>query len=472
MATITFGQTGTRPYGVLTVTEKTTSIPDNTSTLAITLILKRPYNIESSATKTASCTVNGVSYSWSGTIGGSGDLVLISKTLTVPHNADGTKTISLSASITMDITWSGESVGTIRGSGSMQLTSLPVNRPTIGSVSYLDANSSCVRITGNNQQIVQNQSLVRFNVTGIVAYNATIQSVTATVNGTVYYLNANGSTATNAGITINSGTDVEAVITVTDSRGLQSTKTITITMVAWSIPSAIITAERQNNFYTQTSITVDAGYTNVGSNTVSITYTATEDSGTLANVSGTLQDGVTSVVNLDNNYSWTVWVHLTDSFGGKSSYKAFVSRGMPIIFFDYQKSSVGINCFPVGEKTLEVNGKQIATHTRVNVSASVTTTSSLAYTGVSIKIPAGCMFVLSGCIAYNSAKPVQVTLSTSSTNGTYCVACNEGTQVYAPLVCTGTEYASGDTTIYLWAKWASASSTETPVWIKGYYIPI
>ncbi len=472
MATVTFGNIGTRPYGVLTVTETATDLVNNTSTVSIVLTLKRPYEISSSATKTATCTVNGTAYSWSGSIGGSGDLVLISKTQTVYHNADGSKTISLSASIVLDITWSGEWVGTIRGNGTMQLSTLPVNKPSIGSVTYKDVNSTTVAITGNNQQIVQNQSYVSFTVTGIQAYYATISRVTATVNGSVYDLTVSGSTATNSGIQINSGSNVDAVITVTDSKGLSTSKTITITMVAWSIPTAVITAERQNNYYTATTLTVNAGYTQVGSNTVSITYSCTDDNQRLATVSGTLQDGVASTVDLDNTTSWTVWVHLTDSFGGKSSYKASVSRGMPIIFFDYVKSSVGINCFPVGEKTLEINGKEITAPTRVNVQVSANTTNSLAYTGASIKIPAGCMFVLSGCIAYNSAKPVQVTLSTSNTNGTYAVACNEATQNYAPLVCTGTDYASGDTTIYLWAKWASASSTKTPVWIKGYYIPV
>lgn len=74
MATITFGNTGTRPYGVLTVTETATSVANNTSTLSIKLVLKRPYAVASSQNKSATVTVNGTSYSWSGIDNGVGDL--------------------------------------------------------------------------------------------------------------------------------------------------------------------------------------------------------------------------------------------------------------------------------------------------------------------------------------------------------------------------------------------------------------
>ena len=125
MATITFGKSGSRPYGVLTVTETSTSTANNTSTLSISLVLKRPYSVSSSANKTASCTINGTTYSWSGSIGGSGDKTLISKTQTVKHNDNGSKTISISASIALNLTWSGSYVGTISGNGDMALTNIP-----------------------------------------------------------------------------------------------------------------------------------------------------------------------------------------------------------------------------------------------------------------------------------------------------------------------------------------------------------
>ena len=130
--TITFGQSGSRPYGVLTVTETATNNTANTSTVSITLTLKRPHTYTSTTTKHASCTINGTEYTWSGKIGSgvTGDLLLISKTQTIPHNSDGSKTISISAWIELKLQWSDGYIDTISGSGTMPLTTLKLY-PTV-----------------------------------------------------------------------------------------------------------------------------------------------------------------------------------------------------------------------------------------------------------------------------------------------------------------------------------------------------
>lgn len=552
--TLTLGSTANqRPYGVLTVTETSTSTANNTSTLSITLVLKRPSAVSSSASKSASCTINGTTYSWSGTIGGSGDKTLISKTQVVTHNNDGTKSISISASIVLDITWGGVALGTISNSGAMTLTNIPryasvtqsmnartettvtmkwasdsvvdyiwystnngsswtginvsdgtggtyqisglaanttyqiktrvrrkdsqlttdssalsvttfaypyansmpnftigskltiglynplgrtvsitmiaadnsemgggsgdttsgtslsgwnnaawvdfwyksipnaksgtykvkvtygnvsttktggtytvnasVCAPIIGAVSYGDDDATVVAITGNNQDIVQNQSKVRFAASSLSAQQyATVQSCSVKVNGETFSLSLNNAKTSGSvsNVVIDSGTDVEAVFTLTDSRGVTATRKLSVNMLAWTVPSAIITLQRHNNFYTETDIKVDADFASInGNNQITITYAATKDGDSSASVSGSLQDDVTSVVNLDNNYAWTVIFTLVDSFGGTTTYTAFISRGMPIIYFDRLKSSVGINCFPAYEKSLEVNGVNI-----------------------------------------------------------------------------------------------------------------
>lgn len=125
MASINFGSTsGNRPYGTLTVTQTSQNIANNTSTISYSLVLHRPSNVSSSASKSWSCTINGVTHSGSGSIGGSGNKTLLSGTQTISHNSDGTKSISFSASIGLAITWSGNYIGTISGSGSMNLTTI------------------------------------------------------------------------------------------------------------------------------------------------------------------------------------------------------------------------------------------------------------------------------------------------------------------------------------------------------------
>lgn len=126
MATITIGSTaGKRPYLQLNVWESSTNTGANQSTVSFSLILKRPSRISSSASKSWSASIDGQNFSGSGSIGGSGDKTLLSGSKVVGHNADGSKSIGFSASASLNITWSGQWLGTISGSGSMGLTKIP-----------------------------------------------------------------------------------------------------------------------------------------------------------------------------------------------------------------------------------------------------------------------------------------------------------------------------------------------------------
>lgn len=542
---LTFGQSGTRPYGVLTVTETSVDAVNNTSILSIKLVLKRPYSITSSVTKSASCTINGATYTWSGTIGGSGDLTLISKTQTIPHNADGTKSISISASIELDLTWSGASVGTISGSDTMTLTkitryasitqtvvsktentvamkwnsdsvvdyiwystndgstwhginvadgtsgsytinnlyanstynirtrirnkstqlttdstkltvntyaypyansmpnftigsalkigvfnplghtvtidligadgaicasntlsgtsitgfndettqdklyaSIPnaksgtyqikitygdkistvnggtytinqnVCNPIIGEVSYRDTNSDTIALTENVQDVIKGHSIVGYNASGLTAMkSATITSCAVAVNGKSFDLVVNGDSASGVGGIIESSNNVDAVFIVTDSRGLTVTKSISVRMLDWINPTAIVELKRHNNFYSETDIKVDADYSNInGNNQVTITWNAKKSGSNQYSASGTVQNNITTVITLDNAYAWDVDITITDKLGGMAYYSANIAVGMPIIYFDRILSAVGINCFPTKEKAFMIEG--------------------------------------------------------------------------------------------------------------------
>ena len=236
--------------------------------------------------------------------------------------------------------------------------------PSIESADYEDTNATTIALTGNDKDIVRNKSTLSYSASGLTAKNgASLSSCSVTVNGQTIALTVSGSNASGTGGVIDSAMDIDAVFTVTDSRGLTGTYTKTINMLDWSEPSAIINLQRQDNFYTETDLTVDADFAYInGNNQITITYQATKEGDSTPSVSGTLQDNVTSVVNLDNNYAWTVVVTLVDSLGGTTSYSLWISRGMPIIYFDRLKSSVGINCFPKKEKSLEVNGYDLTFH--------------------------------------------------------------------------------------------------------------
>lgn len=549
--TLTFGRVGSRPYGQLIINE-TSVLPElNQSVISIQLVLKRPYNIESTATKTATCTINGTTYDWVGTIGGRGDKVLISKTQVVPHNDDGSKTIFVSASITLEITWSGIWVGKIQGSDAITLTKIPrtalvtqtladrtetsltinwstnevidrlwyssdngstwtqetitegrvgsyvienltvgteyniktkVRRksnqlvsesstmvastyrypyaeimpnftigvpllvtlanplnhtitvelidsnnnsvksqeatgsivlgfndtdtqnalyqsipnskrgqykirvtynshvstntggyyevdesqcsPSFGTVSYRDINQTVVAITQDDQKIVQNHSIVRYGITGMSAQKyASISSCSVLVNGNNYNLTITGASANGGDAAISSGVDTWAKFSLTDSRGITATTWEKITILKYKAPTAIITLKRQSNFYTDTDLKVNANYASInGHNAITITYRARKSGSSQYTVSGTVQDNVQSVIQLDNEYAWEVEVTLTDSLGGTKTYTGsdlWVQKGTPLFFIDRKKYSIGLNCFPKGENTLELNGNQV-----------------------------------------------------------------------------------------------------------------
>ena len=233
--------------------------------------------------------------------------------------------------------------------------------PVIGSATYADTNPFTIEATGDTSKIIRNQSTVVYTASGLAGANgSTITACTVTVNGNTINLTVNGTTATGGGGVIDSAYDVEAVFTVVDSRGIIKTKSVTVTMLDWTLPSAIITLYRKDNFYSETYITVDADFSYIeGANQGVITYKARKNGTSTWTVSGTLQDNVQSTFTADNNYDWEVVVTLTDIFNVSVSYNLHLSRGIPIIYFDRLKSSVGVNCFPTHNNSFEVNGKTI-----------------------------------------------------------------------------------------------------------------
>lgn len=114
------------PYVVLYLTQDSQSVNDNTSRLLYELILYRPSSVSSGASKSYSIYVNGSKVaSGTTTIGGSGRKEIKTGYVTVGHNSDGTKTVSFSFSLQIDITFSGSWIGTVSASSSTSLTTIP-----------------------------------------------------------------------------------------------------------------------------------------------------------------------------------------------------------------------------------------------------------------------------------------------------------------------------------------------------------
>jgi hypothetical protein len=237
-----------------------------------------------------------------------------------------------------------------------------VNSNPTFNTSYLDTNSTTTAITGNNQQIIRNNSTLQVKVTSASAKNyATLNKATCVINGTTYNASFSGSNATfNIG-KLNVSSNTTAKVTVIDSRGISTSKTLTITVLDWVLPTAIISLQRQNNFYSETDINVNAEYSNLDNkNTITIKIREKKTSDSTYGSYTTLQDNVTTTLTLDNTYAWDVQVLLQDKLGS-TTYNLTIDRGIPIAFFDRLKRSLGINCFPDDQESLEVDGDNILT---------------------------------------------------------------------------------------------------------------
>lgn len=343
-------------------------------------------------------------------------------------------------------TYSGS---TVIGTSSCTIIAHVVNSNPTFEVSHEDSNSKTVAITGNDQYIIRNNSTLQINVRNARALNsATLKSITAVVNGNAYTGGLNGSTGViNVGV-INVSYDTEVTVKLTDSRGNEGIREITVLVYDWTLPSAIIKLNRKNNYYSESILNVNANYAPIGGkNSVTIKYRTKKVSDSSYGSYATVQNNADTNFTADNEYEWDVQVEVSDRIG-KTTYNLILSKGIPITYTDILKNSFGVNCFPKYSKSLEVNG-----------------------------------VCLSGQVLYSSASGTAgtVTLSDSAANYTYLEifyrssgdnACGS-VKVYSPngkLVHLGTIHYVAD---YDYAKFALVTvSGETITFSQNYQITL
>lgn len=226
--------------------------------------------------------------------------------------------------------------------------------------SYYDTNSKTVAITENNQKIIQNNSTLRIEISNAEAKKyASLKSVSVNLNGANYSGVFSGKSAVVDVGTVNISYDINASVTVFDSRGNSTTKSLAIVIEYWQLPTAVINIRRDSNYYSDCKITVSADYSLLDDkNTVAIKYRLKRSDSSAWSDYTSLENYATGQFIADNAYKWTVQVEVSDKLGS-TTYNVDLAKGVPIIYFDRQKQSVGVNCFPKNEGSLEVNGKTI-----------------------------------------------------------------------------------------------------------------
>lgn len=269
--------------------------------------------------------------------------------------------------------------------------------PTITGLEYYDTNSDTIAITGDDTKIVQLISTVEFKFALLSALKyATLTSVSIEINGATQTVTLSGSSQSNITKlfgTLNVSSSIQANIELVDSRGNKLNTSITVVVLQWAIPSAIIDVSRINNFYTETNLKVRSTYSSLdGNNNVTVKYqtkkVTDQNYGSLV----TIQDNTNYVINLDNAYEWNVKIIITDLIGGTVSYIATVGKGIPIIFFDRLLRSMSINCFPTHQNSIEVDGDILSTNP-IGLSSGGTGANTAA--GARTNLGIGCSLLLS-----------------------------------------------------------------------------
>lgn len=251
------------------------------------------------------------------------------------------------------------------GTKSVKFTCNVANaNPTIDKIDYYDSNQKTSDITEDNQIIIRNNSNLEFKLTNLIALKyATLSKVEILLNGITKSATLSGSSVPsqmiNFGI-VNSSSNLTASISVIDSRGNKTSYSKDITIVDWAQPSAIITCQRKNNFYSTTHLTVDGSISSINDkNVIKIQYQYKKTTDTNYSTLNTIQDNTQTSFDIDNKFAWDIRVIVSDLIGS-TTYNLFVDKGIPIVYFDRLLNSMGVNCFPKYDNSFEANGVSLS----------------------------------------------------------------------------------------------------------------
>lgn len=211
------------------------SVANNTSSVTVKVQLASTgssYTINSTASKSGSLTINGTKYTFSFTAGLSGNQTktLYTKTVTVAHNADGTKICSFSATCGINVTLSGTYYGNVTASGSGTFD-------TIARASTISSVTSSVSVNGTNEVTVNiTRAASSFTHTVVFSFGSYSKTTTGVGTSTSYAIPTSW---LNAMPNATSGTAKVTVTTYSGSTKIGSavSKSFTLTVPSNVVPS-------------------------------------------------------------------------------------------------------------------------------------------------------------------------------------------------------------------------------------------
>ena len=245
------------------------------------------------------------------------------------------------------------------------------NYPTIpeNCITYRDSNSNTVSITGNNQYIIQGMSnlIVDLNNTATAKGGATIASYAIECSGKRLSSSNNQPQSFDFGVVNLTGEDY-IYVTATDSRQLSTTISFPIHGLGYKKPTLEAIAEREGGYEDNTVLSASGTYSTLKVNGViknnisefSFRYKAVNETvwsdfiPIVKTLVGTSVRGRTVII-LDNTNAYDIEVKLVDSIGGSDTQRLNVAKGVPLLFMDTVKKSIGIGDFPAIVDGFEVN---------------------------------------------------------------------------------------------------------------------
>ncbi len=327
------------------------SVANNTSSVTAKVQLVSTgssYTINSSASKSGSLTINGTKYTFTFTAALSGNQTktIFTKTVTVAHNADGTKTCAFSATAGINVTLSGTYYGNVTASGSGTFD-------TIARASTISSVTSSVAINGTNEVTVNiTRAASSFTHTVVFSFGSYSKTTTGVGTSTSYAIPTSWINAMPSATT---GTAKVTVTTYSGSTKIGSavSKNFTVTVPSSVVPtiSGVTISEAVSGLAAQFG-----GYVQ-GKSKLAVKITAAGAySSTIKSYKTTIQGASFTAASftsgvLAKSGSSTITITVTDSRGRTAS----TTRSLTVIAYAAPKilSFQGFRCLQDGTENYE-----------------------------------------------------------------------------------------------------------------------
>lgn len=250
--------------------------------------------------------------------------------------------------------------------------------PNFSDFDYKDNNPISVAVTGDNQTMVQGQSIpyvsisVEDKATGNDGIDVSDYAITFVGQSKTIPYRSSSVASTTLESPSDSGTN-NLVVAAVDNLALSTAVSKSVTVYPWSQPTITASIVRENNFESESTLSISGKYAPIfvddeAKNTISVSYRTKKSSSSewseWTNRPATVDDDEWEtqdlVISLDNNYQWDVQVKATDEFVSVVT-DLVLSVGMPNFFIGTDgRVSVGMKpdkYMPDGNRgQLEVDG--------------------------------------------------------------------------------------------------------------------